>query len=388
MSDISLFDEFDGIELGVFNDGTPFASARGLAALCGVTPKTITDVGEYVSIDEDKFRAGKIASLLLQYGFQGERLYENLRYKGNSVNAYPEPVCMAFLEYYAYEAGQRCTEKAKDVARALMRKSFKDFVHELVGYKETKRTSFSDYVISRISYHHDVEEMPLPDGYFCLFDKMIELLQKFDLRIDYILRDQWFDVRKGDNRFLEPDISLGLRFSAFFTSDYNEKQLKYNTIYQKRLKFKGSEKFWTKELINARWELEKAIAERDLRIKFIKIDDLDSALPIPEELIDRRKYKFNPSPDSGRKPENVKPAYCYSNDYTSLFSEWLKEVFFKYVWRDYILERDPNGWMQKYNKFKSLPHEKQKIILQTAEGKMISGFDYREIWERQLPPSP
>lgn len=387
MGKISKFGNFDGFELGVLTDGVPFASAGGLAVLCGVTTKTITDVGQYVANSDDKFRAGKIAVLLTEYDYKGDKLYEILLNDGQEVYAYPEPVCMAFLEYYAYEAGERCTQKAKNLARALMRKSFKDFVYELTGYKETQRSSFTDYVLSRILHHHDIDIMPLPDGYFCLFDKMLELLQKFDLRIDYVLRDQWFDVRKGDNRFLEPDISLGLRFSAFFTSDYNEKQLKYDAIYQKRLKFKGSEKFWTKELINARWELEKALAERDLRIKFIKIDGLNSALSIPEELIDRQKYKFNPSPDSGRKPEDVKPAYCYSNDYTSLFFEWLRDIFFRYVWRDYILERDSIGWIQKYNKFKSLPIEKQNAILQTAEGKMISGFEYREIWERQLPPS-
>jgi hypothetical protein len=233
--------------------------------------------------------------------------------------------------------------------------------------------------------HHDVDEMRLPDGYFCLFDKMIELLQKFDLSIDYVLSDQWYDVSKGDVRFLEPDISLGQHFSQLFTSDVAERQSIYDNLYVEKLS-KNYRKFWDQKLIDAKWRLDKAITERDLRIKYIKIESIDSSLPIPENLIDRKKYKFNPSPDSNRKPEDVEPAYCYSNDYTSLFYEWLRDVFFKYVWRKYILDRDPDGWMQKYNKFKSLPDVKQKAILQTAEGKMISGFEYRQIWEKQLPP--
>ena len=386
MSKISKFGNFDGFELGVLIDGIPFASAGGLAVLCGVTTKTITDVGQYVADSEDKFRAGKIAALLIEYAYQGDKLYEVHIHDGQEVYAYPEPVCMAFLEYYAYEAGQRCTQKAKNLARALMRKSFKDFVYELVGYKETKRSSFSEYVLSRFLIHHDVDEMPLPDGYFCLFDKMIELLQKFDLSIDYLLRDQWYDTTKGDVRFLEPDISLGQHFSQLFSSDFLEKQDIYNKLYKERLG-KKSKKFWTQKLIDARWKLDKAIAERDLRVKYIKIDGIDPSLPIPKNLIDREQYKFNPSPDSNRKPENVEPAYCYSNDYTSLFYEWLRDVFFKYVWRKYILDRDEDGWMQKYNKFKSLPDARQKAILQTSEGKMISGFGYREFWENQLPPS-
>jgi hypothetical protein len=385
MNKISKFGNFDGFELGVLIDGIPFASAGGLAVLCGVTTKTITDVGQYVDNDDDKFRSGKIANLLTEYDYQGDKLYEILLHDGQEIYAYSEPVCMAFLEYYAYEAGKRCTQKAKNLARALMRKSFKDFVYELVGYKETKRSSFSEYVLSRFLIHHDVDEMRLPDGYFCLFDKMIELLQKFDLSIDYVLSDQWYDVSKGDVRFLEPDISLGQHFSQLFTSDVAERQSIYDNLYVEKLS-KNYRKFWDQKLIDAKWRLDKAITERDLRIKYIKIESIDSSLPIPENLIDRKKYKFNPSPDSNRKPEDVEPAYCYSNDYTSLFYEWLRDVFFKYVWRKYILDRDPDGWMQKYNKFKSLPDVKQKAILQTAEGKMISGFEYRQIWEKQLPP--
>ena len=386
MSEISYFGDFDVVQLGILGDGTPFATATGLATLCDVKRATILEFGEDAPSIDDKFRAGKIAVLLKQYDFQGNKLFQRLYFKGQEVNAYSEPVCMAILEYYAFEAGERCTEKAKHIARLLMRKSFRDFVYALVGYK-VQQTSFSNYVFDRILHHHNVDVNPLSDGYFCLFDKMIELLQKFDLRIDYDLREQWYDCRKGDKRFLEPDISLGIAFSDLFKSDCFKVQQEYDELYQRRVLSTKVKSFWSKELIDKKWRLDRAIAERDLRIRFIKIEGVDSSLSIPEDKIQRRKYKFQPSPDSGR-PKDLPPAYCYSNDYTSLFYEWLKDVFFKFIWRDYILERDPNGWMQKYNKFKSLPEQKRNTILRTSEGKMISGFEYREIWERQLPPSP
>lgn len=389
MSDLIPFSGDGFLGFGAFSDGTPYATGRGLAAMCGVDESTIRGIGQYVDINSCKpdSREFKIIKNLSNLKYNSNQLYHEIIHESQPkpINAYPEAVCIAILKYYAYQAGRNCTEEAERLSDLLMQKSFKDFVYELIGYKETQKSSFSNYVLSRILHHHDVDDMPLPDGYFCLFDKMIELLQKFDLKIDYQLRDQWYDTRKGDNRFIEPDISLGLRFSSFFTSDYRKQQLKYDAIYQKRLKFKGTEKFWTKELKDAKWDLEKTITERDLRIKHIKLEGIDSSLPISEDLIDRQNYKFNPSPDSGRKPENVKPAYCYSNDYTSLFSEWLRDVFFKYVWKDYISERDLDGWMRKYNMFKNLPAEKQNAILQTAEGKMISGFEYRELWEKQLP---
>lgn len=390
MSNLVPFSGGDFLGFGTFPDGTPYATGRGLAAMCGVDESTIRRIGQYLDINSSKpnTRESKLIKNLTNLKYESNQLYSEIPHKGQPepIRAYPELVCIAILKYYAYQAGDNCTEEAERLSDLLMQKSFKDFVYELVGYKEAEKTSLSNYVFSRILHHHNVDTMPLPDGYFCLFDKMIEILQKFDLRIDYNLREQWFDVKKDDDRFLEPDISLGQRFSFLFTSDYKKKQLEYDAIYQKRLKFKGTQKFWTQQLIDARWKLEKAIIERDLRIKFIKIDGIDSSLPIPEQLINRQKYKFNPSPDSGRKPEDVKPAYCYSNDYTSLFYEWLRDIFFKYAWREYILKRDEDGWMQKYNKFKSFPVEKQKAILETAEGKMISGFEYRKLWEKQLPP--
>ncbi len=90
MNKISKFGNFDGFELGVLIDGIPFASAGGLAVLCGVTTKTITDVGQYVDNDDDKFRSGKIANLLTEYDYQGDKLYEILLHDGQEIYAYSE----------------------------------------------------------------------------------------------------------------------------------------------------------------------------------------------------------------------------------------------------------------------------------------------------------
>jgi hypothetical protein len=389
MSSLIPFSGDGFLGFGTFPDGTPYATGRGLAAMCGVDESTIRGIGQYVDIKSSKpnTREFKIIKNLSNLKYNSSQLYYEIIHESQPkpINAYPESVCIAILKYYAYQAGDNCTEEAETLSDLLMQKSFREFVYEIVGYKQAPKASFNNYVLSRILHHHNVDKMPLPDGYFCLFDKMVEVLQNFDLKIDYVLQDQWYDYSKGDVRFLEPDISLGRRFSQLFTSNFLEKQDTYNKLYQERIA-QNPKKFWTQKLIDAKWELEKAIAEKDLRIKYIKIDGIDPSLPIPESEIHRTGYKFNPSPDSNRDPKKLPPAYCYSNDYTSLFYEWLRDVFFKYVWRDYILERDSDGWMQKYNKFKSFPIEKQNHILQTAEGKMISGFEYRELWEKQLPP--
>lgn len=386
MSSIDKFGEFDGIQAGVLSDGTPFLAGNGLAVLCGVTRQTINDLGEDVPSVEDsdragkKDRAGKIAKLLRDHGYKESKLYSKFPVPNqpNDINAYPEAVCMAVLEYYAFEADDNITQKAKDIFRTLVRKSFRDFIYSLVGYNK-QRVSFSDYTLSRISHHHNVDDMPLPDGYFCLFDKMIEILQKFDVRIGYTLGGKWYDASTGDKRFLEPDISLGQRFSSLFQDKYTEALAQYQKEFDTRKNNPkvNSSNFWTKNLKELKWKLDKATAEKNLRDRYQIICD---------DPPDRQKYNFKPSPDSNRPPELS--AFCYSNNYTSLFYDWLKEVFFKFVWRDYILERDEEGWKSRYDGFLLLPEAKRNSILSTTEGKLIEGFEYREIWERQLPPSP
>jgi hypothetical protein len=64
MSNIEKFGDFDGIEMGVFSDGTPFLTTSGLAFICGVKRQTINEIGEDAPSLEDKLRAGKIAVML------------------------------------------------------------------------------------------------------------------------------------------------------------------------------------------------------------------------------------------------------------------------------------------------------------------------------------
>lgn len=52
----------------------------------------------------DRLRGGKMADLLVAQGFEGVRLFDKIPFEDQlEVNAYPDSVCMAFLEYYAFE---------------------------------------------------------------------------------------------------------------------------------------------------------------------------------------------------------------------------------------------------------------------------------------------
>lgn len=238
---------------------------------------------------------------------------------------------------------------------------------------------FNDYTLGRISLHHSVNKFPLPDGYFACFDKMIEILQKLDIRLGYQLKERWYDNSKGDERFLEPDISLGRHFSSFFISDYSKEYSRYQEVYESRRNNSKIKKIWSDQLIQLRWKADRVFAEQNLRQRYFKLSS-----PVSESSIDRVRYNFKPSPESGR-PE-ILDAYCYSNEYTALFYDWLREIFFRFCWRSYILERDEVGWMKRYSTFQSLPEKEREAILTTSEGGLISGFEFWENWMKQLPP--
>lgn len=246
--------------------------------------------------------------------------------------------------------------------------------------KDKQKPPFNNYTLERISLHHSSSSLPLPDGYFSCFDKMIEILQRLDVRLGYQLGEQWYDRRDGVERYLEPDISLGRHFSQLFTSNHVEAEAKFESERQSRASNPRISKFWNQKMIDLRWKADRAAVESQLRFTHLGLP-----YPVPEDFIDRRRYVFKPAPN-GNRPD-VLDAYCYSNNYTSLFYDWLRQVFFRFCWKSYITERDLNGWMLRYQRFQSLPERERQAILTTSEGGMISGFEFPEIWRRQLPSS-
>lgn len=56
--------EIDGIGMGVFNDGTPYLTGRGLARLCGVDNATIVRLGAEIQ----KPRVTKVKDILTSRG--------------------------------------------------------------------------------------------------------------------------------------------------------------------------------------------------------------------------------------------------------------------------------------------------------------------------------
>ncbi len=118
------------IDVGILPDGTPFMSGRELARACGISNSTLVGWGETTPQIGDRHRAGKLANLLATYRYQGDRLFvpipDGTKFGGRAnVSAYPYQVCLAFLDYYAFEANK---EDARNSLRLLSEKQLPQFI--------------------------------------------------------------------------------------------------------------------------------------------------------------------------------------------------------------------------------------------------------------------
>lgn len=125
--------DHNGIEMGVLADGTTYLTGRGLAAVCGAAPSAINPWANEYDINSTKPRDRALTTLLQKHKYQGDSLYFKTTVAGKEVNAFPEQVCMAFLEYYAFEAQQGSRDTALNNYRALARAGLRAFVYASLG---------------------------------------------------------------------------------------------------------------------------------------------------------------------------------------------------------------------------------------------------------------
>jgi hypothetical protein len=211
--------EIDDLEMGVLSNGTPFLTGRSLARLCGIAASTMNEWGELTPKEGDRLRAGKMATLLSAQGFEGDRFFLKVTTDDQLVvNAYPDAVCMSFLEYYAFEAGERCTEEAKTNYRALARKTLQEFIYRMTGYDPLNVVP-----ISWQQYHDRLILNSVPIGYFSVFKETADIVIT--------------SIREGliVDQHTVPDISVGTAWSKYWAAlNFDEKygnRTKYPHVY-------------------------------------------------------------------------------------------------------------------------------------------------------------
>jgi hypothetical protein len=198
--------EKDGVGMGVLTDGTPFLTGRGLARLCDVHSSRISEIAADWDSLTPKPATAKVKKLLQDRGVPiPEHPYIEINQDGGLLfHAYSDVVCLAILEFYAFEAGAGVKEQAVKNYRVLAGKALHDFIYTQVGYDPNHNVPAAWVQFhARVSLTYN----SVPAGYFSVFKEiadMIVTLGEAGLHID--------------STFV-PDISVGGAWGKHWTDN-------------------------------------------------------------------------------------------------------------------------------------------------------------------------
>ena len=194
----------DGVEMGVLQNGMPYLTQRGLAQMTGADRKAIYDITQEweQSYGDPILSRGRITyfrDYLSKNGFDSPRMFIEISKNGSPYYAYPDVVCMAFVEYFAFEA-QRTNATAMRNFRNLARFGLQQFIYTALDYTpEDKWKYFND----RVSLLKDAS----PDGYFIVFSEIT------GVAVDLI------NAGLSVNDKTIPDISVGIHWGKFWSDN-------------------------------------------------------------------------------------------------------------------------------------------------------------------------
>ena len=194
--------EHDGVEMGVLEDGTPYLSESGLARMCGIDRKALNRISRQWNQEKNRPRGKIINAALKKSGYYNDNLFLRCMNGNSPINAYPEKVCIAVLEYYAFET-DKPREQAITTFRVFAKKAFTDFIYSAVGYRPAQSTMESwRHFHDRVSLIDD----KVPDGYFCVFREIASMIVPM--------------IKNGLtlNEKTIPDISVGMAWSRYWKS--------------------------------------------------------------------------------------------------------------------------------------------------------------------------
>lgn len=202
--------------MGILNDGTPYLTMYGLAKFCGVEPSALWAFTSKWNSSDNKPRTQYIAKILLQEGYDTTKLFTRVRSKkGIETHAYPDYICMAILEYYAFEAKRFNNAIARTNYKKIASYTLRKLIYDQLGID-----SDANKVISR-SWQVYQERIKLNDqipyDYFSIFREMADLLVR--------LINSQFNL----DPYSIPDISVGKHWSKYWTSN------KLECTYGKRI---------------------------------------------------------------------------------------------------------------------------------------------------------
>lgn len=174
--DLEVEKDIGGIGMGVLSDGTPYLNQRGLAALCGVMNAHIGTISSQWGEVDQKPRIAAIRGVLAKAGSTSPTAHVEIIHAGKAHYCYPADVCLAILEYYAFDAGANCQPEARDNFRLLAGSKLREMIYSQTGYDPTGRDRFKKWH-ERIALNFQ----SAPRGFFHVFNEahtiIYELIQ-------------------------------------------------------------------------------------------------------------------------------------------------------------------------------------------------------------------
>lgn len=191
-----------GIEMGVLENGIPYLTQQGLTTMAGTARATIFEITkEWEQAYEEPSIPGTRISFLKDYlfenGYDEPKLYIEITKDNSPHYAYPDIVCMAIIEFFAFEARKKNQTALKNY-RNLARFGLQKFIYTALNYlPEDKWHYFKD----RVSILKD----SAPVGFFIIFNEVA------GLTVDLI------NSGLSVNDKTIPDTSVGIHWAKFWS---------------------------------------------------------------------------------------------------------------------------------------------------------------------------
>lgn len=189
----------DGVGMGVLSDGTPYLNQRAIGDLCGLRNKYIGLISADWDSDKPTKEVVRVKELLFEAtgNIPSEPHIEVWQGRKRHL-AYPDTVCLAILEYFAFEAERAGADLALRNYRKLAGHGLKRLIYAQTGYVQREVEDVWKIFRDRVSLTFD----SVPAGYFGVFQElapMIVSLGEAGLHID---------------EAFVPDISVGRAWST------------------------------------------------------------------------------------------------------------------------------------------------------------------------------
>ena len=214
---IEVQKNINGVEMGVLENGMPFLTQRGLSEVAGVNRSVIQAITKEwdENYDDEVIGKDRIAffkQYLFSNGFQEPALHLQTIQNGVIHYAYPDIVCMAFLEYYAFESKSDSATALQNY-RKFATYGLGKFIYESLQYIPGDKWK----------YHHDRVSLlkdSAPDGYFTIFQESTGLI------VDLIAADL------PVNHHTVSDISVGSHWATYWKEGDLEAQFGARIQYE------------------------------------------------------------------------------------------------------------------------------------------------------------